>query len=256
MKSYERGLEVPRINWRRLLMRLGVVAACLAGIVIVWLCVSWLTLPNAGPLASTNPRTTAFIERYKRRLESDSTLPSLRWHWVAYEQISLHMKRAAVVAEDIEFFSHSGFSKSEIGAAVREAVLELEAPRGASTITQQTAKNLWLSPSRNPLRKLKEVLLTRRLENSLTKQRILEIYLNVAEFGVGVYGVGAASGYYFDKAASALTEHEAALLAASLPRPSSWNPSRSSPHYLRYVEEIERRLDRAEFLWRHVATSK
>jgi monofunctional biosynthetic peptidoglycan transglycosylase len=163
------------------------------------------------------------------------------------------MKRAAVVAEDIEFFSHSGFSRSEIGAAVRDAIRELESPRGASTITQQTAKNLWLSPSRNPFRKLKEVFLTRRLERVLTKSRILEIYLNVAEFGVGIYGVAAAAEYYFQKPASTLTEHESALLAASLPRPSRWNPGSDSPSYRLYVEEIERRFDGAEFLWRHVA---
>jgi len=217
--------------------------------ILFWLLFQWFTLPSAEPLVTAPPRTTAFIERYRQRIASDLTLPPLRWSWVGYEDISVHMKRAAVVAEDIEFFSHAGFSQTEIAAAVREALREREAPRGAST----TAKNLWLSPSRNPLRKLKEVILTHRLERALSKSSILEIYLNVAEFGVGLYGVGAAAEYYFHKPASELTEHESAMLAASLPRPSSWNPSSDSAYYLRYVEDIEGRLERAQFLWRHVA---
>ncbi len=239
---------------RRLLLRwfgltvLGVSIAALG-----WLSFQWFTLPVAGQLVSARPPTTAFIDRYRQRLESDLTLPPLRWSWVGYDEISVHMKRAAVVAEDIEFFSHTGFSQSEIAAALKEAIREREAPRGASTITQQTAKNLWLSPSRNPLRKFKEVILTRRLERALTKSRILDIYLNVAEFGTGIYGVGAAAEYYFHKPAWALSEHESALLAASLPRPSRWNPSSDSPYYLRYVEDIESRLDRAEFLWKYVS---
>ena len=94
--------------------------------------------------------------------------------------------------------------------------------------------------------------LTRRLERALSKSRILEIYLNVAEFGPGIYGVGAAAEYYFGKSVSDLTEHESAMLAASLPRPSSWNPSSDSPYYLGYVDDIEYRLDQAEFLWSHV----
>ncbi len=241
---------------QRIIKRIGIALLIAIVIPLIGLFFTWLTLPNAEQLASENPKTTAFIKRFERRFESDSTLPPLRWQWVCYEQISVHMKRAAVVAEDIEFFSHSGFSRAEIGAAVREAVREREALRGASTITQQTAKNLWLSPSRNPLRKLKEVWLTRRLERELSKSRILDIYLNVAEFGPGIYGVGSAAEHYFGKSASALTENEAAMLAASLPRPSSWNPSSDSPYYLGYVDTIEYRLDQAEFLWKHVAPTR
>jgi len=238
---------------RRNLKIVGLGALCVFGVPAVWLFFTWITLPDAAQLASTAPGSSAFIERYEKRQESDSTLPPLRWHWVEYDQISVHMKRAVVVAEDGEFFSHSGFSHYEIGEAVREAIREREAPRGASTITQQTAKNLWLSPSRNPVRKLKEVWLTRSLERDLSKSRILDIYLNVAEFGAGIYGVEAAAEFYFRKSASDLTEHEAAMLAASLPRPSSWNPNSDSPYYLGYVDDIEYRMDQAEFLWRHVA---
>ncbi len=222
-------------------------------LVLGYLAVVWLSWPDVAALASENPSTTAFIERYKKRASADQQLPPLRWQWVDYRAISIHAKRAVIVAEDIEFFTHSGFSTSEIRAAIRDALEEGEAPRGASTITQQLAKNLWLSPSRNPLRKFKEAMLTGQLEESLSKHRVLEIYLNVVEFGTGIYGVSAAAEYYFDKPASRLTEHEAAMLAASLPRPSSWHPGGDDAYYFRYVEDILGRLGRAQFLWRYLS---
>ena len=119
-------------------------------------------------------------------------------------------------------------------------------PRGASTITQQLAKNLWLSSSRNPLRKAKEAVLTWQLERRLTKRRILEVYLNVAQFGPGVYGAEAASRRYFGKSAAELTDEEAAQLGGSLRRPSTWHPGVSTPGYRRYVETIRRRMAKAE----------
>lgn len=216
---------------------------------------AWLTwelarLPDVTALRWRNPETTAFIERRKAQ-SARVQEPQVRWIWVPWDAISVHMKRAAVAAEDMEFFFHDGFSRAELTAALREA-LAGERLRGASTITQQVAKNLWLSPSRNPLRKLKEALLTRRLERDLSKRRILEIYLNVAEFGRGIYGVEAAARAYFGKPARDLTEREAAMLAAALPRPSQWHPGVASRSYERYVEEIRRRMERAEFLWRYV----
>jgi monofunctional biosynthetic peptidoglycan transglycosylase len=225
-------------------------------LVLGYLAIVWLSWPDVDALATENPTTTAFIERYKKRAAADDELPPLRWKWVNYSSISVHVKRAVVVAEDIEFFSHSGFSTSEIREAIKDALEEGEAPRGASTITQQLAKNLWLSPSRNPLRKFKEAILTRQLEESLGKHRILEIYLNVVEFGTGIYGVGAAAEFYFGKPASRLTEYESAMLAASLPRPSSWHPGVDNAYYFRYVEDIMRRLDRAQFLWRHFSATR
>jgi len=232
------------------------VGTVLVAAILGWLVYQWLTWPDVASLASENPKSTAFIERYRARASADPSLPALQWQWVDYAEISVHAKRAAVVAEDIEFFSHSGFSQAEIAAAVREAFRERDTPRGASTITQQTAKNLWLSPSRNPLRKLKEAILTRQLEHWLTKQRILEIYLNVAEFGSGLYGVEIAARHYFGKPAGELDEQEAALLAASLPRPVTWNPGSDSPYYLRYAEEIERRMDMADFLWKYLVSQE
>ncbi|MEN6630913.1 MAG: biosynthetic peptidoglycan transglycosylase [Candidatus Polarisedimenticolia bacterium] len=203
----------------------------------------WATWPDVGALAKTYPKTTAFIEEYKAQQRREGKSDAVSFAPVPYARISPHLKRAALVSEDIGFFSHHGFAVDEIKETVKEAWKEKELPtRGASTITQQLAKNLWLSPSRNPLRKLKEAALTRELERKLPKKRILELYLDVAEFGPGVYGAEAAARRYFGKSAAALDEHEAALLIAGLPRPKSWHPGSTSPVYLRRVQIIEARM--------------
>jgi monofunctional biosynthetic peptidoglycan transglycosylase len=169
---------------------------------------------------------------------------------VPYGAISPSVKVAVLVAEDINFFSHQGFDGGEIRKALTQALEERELPRGASTISQQLAKNLWLSPSRDPLRKTREALLTWQLERALGKRRILELYLNVAEFGPGVWGVESASRHYFAKPAVDLDDDEAALLAAALPSPARWHPGSSSPGYRRHAETVRRRMDRAQFLRR------
>ena len=211
-----------------------------------------LSWPDVAALAERRPETTSFIVAYQARRRAAGESDGVAWIWVPWSAISVHLKRAAPSAEDLEFFFHEGFSRAEMKAAIRKALAEGRAPRGASTITQQLAKNLWLSPSRNPWRKVKEALLTRSLEKHLTKRRILEIYLNVVEFGPGVYGAEAAARRYFGKPAAELTEHEAAMLAASLPRPSTWHPGSESRAYARYVGEIENRMARAGFLWKYL----
>ncbi len=207
-----------------------------------------ITWPRVGKLARENPKTTSFIESYKHRNPG----ANVGWRWASYGAISPHLKRAVIVAEDINFFSHHGFDAEEIRKAIEEAWEDREAPRGASTITQQLAKNLWLSPSRNPLRKAKELLLTRELEKDLSKRRILELYLNVVEFGPGVYGAEAAARHYFGKSARDLGENEAAQLAAGLSRPSRWHPGSTSRAYARHVGRIEARMEKAGFLWKAV----
>jgi monofunctional biosynthetic peptidoglycan transglycosylase len=206
-----------------------------------------LTWPDVAALALRDPETTAFLERHRER-----TGDRVELAWVPYARISQTVKRAVLVGEDINFFSHSGFEVTELRSAVEEAIAQHEVPRGASTITQQLAKNLWLSPSRNPWRKVKEAILTWQLERSLDKKRILEIYLNVAELGDGIYGVGPAAKKYFGKSAAELDEREAAELAASLPKPDSWHPGSKSAAYARHVERILRRMEKASFLWRQV----
>ena len=247
--------RVPNDPLRRRPLRRRVwpwVAGGLAVGIAGWIGHEAATWPDVATLARHSPEGTAFIERYQRRQRAAGRSDAVRWDRVPDERISPHLKRAVVAAEDMEFFVHHGFSSAELKDALTQALRKLEAPRGASTITQQLAKNLWLSPSRDPMRKVKEALLTGQLERHLTKRRILELYLNVVEFGPGIYGAEAAARTYFGKPASDLTEHEAAELAASLPRPSTWHPGRDSRSYARYVAEIERRMSVAAFLWRAV----
>jgi monofunctional biosynthetic peptidoglycan transglycosylase len=203
-------------------------------------------------LAEKDPETTAFIERYERRQRRAGEAGRVAWRRVPYDRISPHLKRAVLVAEDIDFFSHDGFAAGEIRTAIREAIEEREFPRGASTITQQLAKNLWLSPSRNPWRKLEEAILTRQLEAHLAKRRILELYLNVAEFGPGIFGAEAAARHYFGKPAAALSPWEAASLAAGLPNPGRWHPGSGSAAGERRAARIRRRMEKAAWLWKEI----
>jgi monofunctional biosynthetic peptidoglycan transglycosylase len=229
---------------------LGALAVVLATALYAgWRAVTW---PDVAALAKQNPTTTAFIERFKAQRRSAGASDRVAWAWVPYPRISPHLKRAVLVAEDINFFSHDGFDTGELQQALKDAWQEKELPRGASTLTQQLAKNLWLSPSRNPLRKLEEAILTRQLETHLPKRRILELYLNVVELGPGIYGAEAAARHYFGLSAAALGERQAAELAASLPRPSTWHPGVDSRGYTRRVETILRRMGKAEFLWREI----
>ena len=233
------------MKWRRRGRWLGL---ALGLAVTTYVGVELLRWPRVATLATRNPDTTAFIDRFieKEKLAGRAGKPM--WQWVSYAAIAPDLKRAVLVAEDIEFFGHDGFSRAEIATAVRTAWDEKELPRGASTLTQQVAKNLWLSPSRNPLRKVKEVMLTRQLEKELSKRRILEIYLNIVEFGPGVYGAEAAARKYFGVSARSLSSRQAAELAAGLPRPSSWHPGVTSKGYRRRVALIEARMEKAAWL--------
>ena len=239
-----------RSFWGRLWRRFLLVVILAVGAWLTWETVTW---PDVKGLATRAPATTAFIERYKERELRAGRQPRVGYRFTPYAAVSPHIKRAVLVAEDINFFSHRGFDWGEIQSAVEEALDDKkEAARGASTITQQLAKNLWLSPSRNPLRKVKEAILTWQLERSLSKRRIFELYLNVIELGPGIYGVGPAAERYFGKPAADLDEDEAARLAASLPRPSQWHPGVTSRAYQRYVMSIRSRMGKAEFLWKQI----
>ena len=228
------------------------VLAVLAAMLVAWLAWEAWHWPDVPALARANPRSTSFIERYRAAERAAGRQPQVAWTWTPYAAISSHLKRAVLVAEDIRFFSHRGFDVGEMRSAVEKAIETGEPPRGASTITQQLAKNLWLSPSRNPMRKLEEAVLTWQLERALPKRRILELYLNVVEFGPGIYGVEAASRRYFGKPAGALGEDEAAQLAAALPMPSRWHPGVTGAGYQRYVTSIKRRMAKASFLSREI----
>jgi monofunctional biosynthetic peptidoglycan transglycosylase len=241
----------PRNRWwrpRRLL-------AILALAVVAWLAWEAITWPDVRDLVRHNPTTTAFIEEYRLGLLGRLGLRAPRpvqCRWVSYGRISANLKVAVLIGEDADFYAHHGFDQEEIADSLREAWEEKRLPRGASTLSQQLAKNLWLSRSRNPLRKVKEAALTRELERDLTKRRIFEIYLNVVEFGDGIYGAEAASRHYFGKSAAGLSQSEAAQLAASLPYPHGWYPGSRSRSYLWRVRMISRRMGKARWLWGEV----
>ena len=186
---------------------------------------AYLSLPDVRSLATVNPDTTAFMEIRDNEARAKGKEPQRVHEWIAYRQISPSLKRAVLVAEDAAFWSHDGLDYDELRRAIELDWQKGSLVRGASTITQQLAKNLYLSPSKNPLRKLRELIIARRLEVELEKARILEIYLNVIEWGDGVYGVEAAAQTYFGVSASALGPTESALLAGAIINPRLLNPA-------------------------------
>lgn len=217
----------------------------LAGIAAVGFAMAvygYLTLPDVRPLADTNPATTAFIQLRLDEARSQGKAPRQIQQWTAYRRISPHLKRAVLVAEDAAFWQHDGIDYDELQKSIELDWARGQLVRGASTITQQLAKNLFLSPSRNPTRKLRELVITRRLEAELPKARILELYLNVIEWGDGIYGVQAASESYFGQPASALAPPSAALLAAAIINPRLLNPAHPTPRLLRRQQMILKRM--------------
>lgn len=184
------------------------------------------TFPDVASLATRPPATTAFMERRKESLRDQGKDATIRYRWVPYERISPYLRRAVLVAEDDGFYEHQGVEVQAMREALERDWKRRKITHGGSTITQQLAKNLYLSPSRNPVRKVREYFIARSLERNLSKKRILEIYLNVVEMGERVYGAEAASRFYFDKPASALTASQAALLAGCLPNPRIMVPGK------------------------------
>jgi len=195
----------------------------------------WITLPDVRSLAQTNPKTTALMEQ---RAAENGTRPQPLRSWAPYKSISIHLRNAVLVSEDSAFFQHSGFDWKQIQESVKRDWAEKRLVRGASTITQQLAKNLYLSTSRNPLRKVQEVFIARELEQNLRKERILEIYLNVIEWGDGIYGINAAASRYFGKSAGELNPEEAAVLAAMIPNPRRYTPAKNGAYLEKRKKEI------------------
>ena len=214
----------------------------------LWTWALWRRLPDPALLRKANPSTTAYIEADKAKAAAEGRKARIERRWVPYDGIAASLKQAVIVSEDMNFFSHRGFDLGEIRASLRDAWEDREMPRGASTLTQQLARNLWLSSDRAWGRKLKEALLTMRMERALSKRRILELYLTAVEFGPGVYGAEAAARRYFKKSASELTDREAAELAAGLPSPGRWNPGSSSPTYRRRVDRLLARMGKAAWV--------
>ena len=219
----------PKTRTQTWTSRIATAAASVAALGFGCLAYAYLTLPDVRPLAKLNPETTAFMDLRDREARARGNEPKRVHRWVAYSRISPSLKRAVLVAEDAAFWSHDGLDYDELRKAIELDWERGQLVRGASTITQQLAKNLYLSPSRNPLRKLRELIIARRLEAELEKARILEIYLNVIEWGDGVYGVEAAARSYFGTSAAALGPTESALLAGAIVNPRLLNPAHPTP---------------------------
>jgi len=205
-----------------------------AGILGYW----FVTLPDVAGLAKSNPTTTALIEARRAEAAAKGLPFGVSRAWTPLARISPNLQKAVLMAEDASFYQHYGFDWEGLQEAFTRNWKKGKLQRGGSTITQQLAKNLYLSSDKTLLRKAREALLAWELERRLPKQRILELYLNVAEWGHGIFGAEAAASRHFGKSAAELTEDEAALLAAMLPSPRRYDPIRLTPYLARRQEEI------------------
>lgn len=196
--------------------------------------------PNIAALREEKPGKTAFMEYREKIWQEKGIEKEIKNTWVPLSRISPYVVKAVIIAEDDKFWSHEGFDFEAMQQALEKDIKKKKFQAGGSTISQQLAKNLYLSPSKNPVRKIKEAIITWRLEKKLPKKRIIELYLNVAEMGDGVFGVEAAAQIHYRKHASGLSAREAATLASILPTPRRYKPNSSS----RYVENRSERIYR------------
>ena len=234
-----KGVERPRRRWLRIAARafeIGVVLVALGGLLL------WCSIPNPKRLADENPTTTAFIDLRRAEAAAANKPLQLKWTWKPLGKISRYLRAAVVYAEDANFYTHDGVDWHALEKAVDANLDRGTFAVGGSTITQQLAKNLYLSPSRSLVRKLRELLIAFRLETYLTKARILELYLNVVEWGDGVFGAEAAARHWFGKSAQALTPAAAVRLACALPNPFTRAPNVRSPQLTRKAVRLIRQL--------------
>jgi monofunctional biosynthetic peptidoglycan transglycosylase len=221
--------------------------AVLVLLLIGYLGYEWITYPDTALLASANPKTTAWMEMRNKEAREEGKKPRRYQIWKPLRAISPNLKNAVLIAEDAAFFQHEGLDYHEIQEAIKLNFEKMEFSRGASTITQQLAKNLYLNPSKNPLRKIKELALTKSLERNLSKKRIFEIYLNVIEWGDGIYGAEAAARKYYGKSCSELSEGEAAALAAVIINPRRYSPVNPNRRIRRRTTTIQARMEKYQY---------
>jgi monofunctional biosynthetic peptidoglycan transglycosylase len=198
----------------------------------------YFIFPDVSRLKKENPQKTSFMEYREKEWQQQGKNIKIKQIWTPLNRISPYLIKAVLIAEDDKFWRHEGFDFEAIQKAIERDIKERKLKFGGSTISQQLAKNLYLTPSKNPARKIKEAILTWRLEKNLSKKRILEVYLNVAEWGEGIFGIESASRHYFGKPASELTAEEASRLAAVLPNPRKYNPAAPSS----YVQNRSRHI--------------
>lgn len=184
-----------------------------------------LLMPDVSKLRKENPGKTSFMKYREKEWERKGKKYRISQAWVPLSRVSPYLIKAVLIAEDDKFWKHEGFDYEAIQKAMEKDIKAKKFKLGGSTISQQLAKNLYLSPAKNPLRKIAEAVITWRMEQVLSKKRILELYLNVIEWGEGIFGVEAASRHYFGKSAADLSAEEAARLAAVLPNPRKYDPT-------------------------------
>ncbi len=218
-----------RWSWKILLLIFVMDTGYLIGIWPDW------KIYAEGPIQQSSFIRNYISEHYRHR-----DWPRLRWQPVSINKIPKHMVRALIVAEDARFYSHSGIDTDALKEVMEYNLSKKRFIYGGSTISQQTIKNIFLSPSRNPMRKWHEFALTIGMERNISKKRILSLYLNIAEFGRGIYGVNAAAKYYWGIPASRLSTKQAVELAATLPAPVKHNPKTRSKFFLKRVRKIGR----------------
>jgi monofunctional biosynthetic peptidoglycan transglycosylase len=235
---------------------IGVPALLIGGALLIY-----LSLPDVSNLITNNPGTTALmVQRYREAQHSQTEL-IIRQKWVSFNKIPQLFKDTIRVTEDAGFYQHQGIDFAELKAAIKKNLEKGKYVRGASTITQQLAKNLYLTTDKSIIRKIKEILIARRLENRLTKNRIFDLYLNIIEFGPGIFGVQAATQYFFNKNVNQLSLEEMIRLTAVIPKPLKETPTRNSGwikwkagwildtlRRYKYIDQHEHRLVKAKFI--------
>jgi monofunctional biosynthetic peptidoglycan transglycosylase len=192
----------------------------------------FVLVPDVSHLKKENPYKTSFMKYREKEWKHEGKKYRIQQEWVTLSHISPYLIKAVLIAEDDKFWSHEGFDYEAMEKAMEKDIKAKKFKLGGSTVSQQLAKNLYLSPTKNPIRKIREAIITWRIERALTKKRILELYLNVVEWGDrGIFGIEAASKNYYGKPASELSPEEASRLAAVLPNPRKYSPVSES----RYV---------------------
>ncbi len=232
-------VRILAVCWKAFCYALG------ALVLTVFLVQAWF-LAHVLYLNAFNPSSTAFMERRLAAMRAKDPAVRLRYQWVPYERISAHLKRAVVSAEDAKFLDHEGFDWEAIQKAMAKNEKRGRVVAGASTISQQLAKNLFLSGERSWARKGEEAVITWMLERVMSKRRILELYLNVAEWGDGVFGAEAAARYHFGLPAAALGPEQSAFLAVILPSPRRYDKARLTPYIAGRIDTILARMPSAQ----------
>ena len=224
-------------HFKKLALILAVLALALAAYVV-----APAVIHDPAQLKTQRPQKTALMKLREVQAKHQGRAYRIDQRWVALSKISPSLREAVRVSEDAAFWSHSGIDWEEMRESFEKNLEKKRFARGGSTITMQLARNLYLTPSKNPLRKLQEILIAYRLERTLGKGRILELYLNLIEWGDGIFGAEAAARRYFGKAAADLNPDEAARLAAVLPSPLRWDPTSEQRIVLRRKNLILRRV--------------